>query len=177
MTRPVPVAHRISGALSSVIVGAALVLYVAAASAPVAADDHKPVIDVPKSDPEMNAAIAKARASLPTFWASYDAPKPNETNHAVKVHFPTGGGGTGEHIWVADVKRRPGGTFTGRFANQPLHLPGRNEGDPVEFKEAEITDWMFMRNGRIVGGETIRPLLKLMSKAEADALRARMEQP
>jgi uncharacterized protein YegJ (DUF2314 family) len=28
---------------------------------------------------------------------------------------------------------------------------------------------MFMRNGKIVGGETIRPLLKSMPKADADA--------
>ncbi len=34
-----------------------------------------------------------------------------------------------------------------------------------------------MRNGKIVGGETIKPLLKSMPKADADALRARMEQP
>ena len=47
----------------------------------------------------------------------------------------------------------------------------------VEFKEADISDWMFMRNGKIVGGETIRPLLKAMPKADADALRARMETP
>ena len=34
-----------------------------------------------------------------------------------------------------------------------------------------------MRNGKIVGGATIKPLLKSMPKADADALRARMEQP
>ena len=34
---------------------------------------------------------------------------------------------------------------------------------------------MFTRNGKIVGGETIKPLLKAMPKADADALRARME--
>ena len=32
-----------------------------------------------------------------------------------------------------------------------------------------------MRNGKIVGGETIGPLLKSMPKADADALRARLE--
>ena len=34
-----------------------------------------------------------------------------------------------------------------------------------------------MRNGKIVGGETIRPMLRLMPKADADALRARLETP
>jgi uncharacterized protein YegJ (DUF2314 family) len=45
------------------------------------------------------------------------------------------------------------------------------------FKEADISDWMFMRNGKIVGGETIRPLLKSLPKANADALRAKLETP
>ena len=55
--------------------------------------------------------------------------------------------------------------------------PGKRLGDNVEFKDADITDWMFLRNGKIVGGETIRPMLKLMTKADADALRARLEAP
>ena len=45
------------------------------------------------------------------------------------------------------------------------------------FKEADISDWMFMRNGKIVGGETIRPLLKSLPKANADALREKLETP
>jgi hypothetical protein len=39
------------------------------------AEDRSPVIDVRTADMEMNAAIARARDTLPTFWASYDAPK------------------------------------------------------------------------------------------------------
>jgi len=34
-----------------------------------------------------------------------------------------------------------------------------------------------MRNGKIVGGETIKPTLKFLPKADADALRARLETP
>ena len=134
------------------------------------------IIDVRTADAEMNAAIAHARETLPTFWASYEAPKPSETGHSLKVRFPTGGS-RGEHIWMADVKKLPNGGYSARFANQPRDLPGKRVGDLVEFKQADISDWMFMRNGKIVGGETIKPLLKSMPKAEADALRARMEQP
>ena len=141
----------------------------------VSADDRSPVVDVRTNDPEMNAAIARARGSLATFWASYDAPKPSESGHSLKVQFSTGKGG--EHIWIAEVKKLPNGSFSGRFANEPRDLPGRRAGEEVKFAEADISDWMFMRNGKIVGGETIKPLLKSMPKADADALRARMEQP
>ena len=146
-----------------------------AATVSARAEDRSPVVDVRSGDPEMNAAIARARGSLPTFWASYDAPKPSETGHSLKAHFSTRKGG--EHIWIAEIKKRPNGSYSGVFANDPRDLPGKRAGDEVKFAEADISDWMFMRNGKIVGGETIKPLLKSMPKADADALRARMEQP
>jgi uncharacterized protein YegJ (DUF2314 family) len=140
------------------------------------AEDHSPVINVPSQDAEMAAAIAKARATLPVFWASYEAPKPSESGHSLKVRFPNARNG-GEHIWMMQVKRLPNGHYSGRFGNAPRDLPGKREGDLAEFTDADISDWMFMRNGKIVGVETIRPLLKSMPKADADALRARMETP
>ncbi|MGL9623364.1 DUF2314 domain-containing protein [Bradyrhizobium sp. U531] len=141
----------------------------------VVAEDRSPIVDVRTSDPEMNAAIARARGTLPTFWASYASPKPSEEGHSLKVRFNTRKGG--EHIWIAEVKKLPNGGYSGFFANQPRDLPGKRAGDKVEFAEADISDWMFMRNGKIVGGETIKPTLKSLPKADADALRARMEQP
>ena len=134
------------------------------------------VIDVPNGDSEMAAAVAKARASLPLFWASYEAPKPSEGGHSLKVRFPYPPN-NGEHIWMAEVRKLADGLYSGRFANAPVHLPGKHVGDLVSFREADISDWMFMRNGKIVGGETIRPMLKSMPKAEAAALRARLETP
>ena len=140
------------------------------------AEDHSPVIDVPTTDPEMTTAIAKARATLPIFWASYEAPKPSETGHSLKVRFPTSPR-NGEHIWMMDVKRLPNGLYSGRFGNAPRDLPGKREGDLAEFRDADISDWMFMRNGKIVGCETIRPMLKSLPRRDADAFRARMETP
>ena len=102
--------------------------------------------------------------------------KPSETGHSLKVRFPNPKN-NGEHIWIAEVKKAADGRYSGRFANAPRDLPGKKAGDVAEFREADISDWMFTRNGKIVGGETIKPLLKAMPKADADALRARMETP
>jgi uncharacterized protein YegJ (DUF2314 family) len=77
---------------------------------------------------------------------------------------------------MADVERLPDGNYSGRFSNEPNNLPG-NIGDQAEFEQADISDWMFMRNEKIVGGETIKLLLKSMPEEDADAMRARMEQP
>jgi uncharacterized protein YegJ (DUF2314 family) len=135
-----------------------------------------PIVKVTSDDVDMNAAIARARDKLPTFWASYDAPKPSETGHGLKVRFAVGADRF-EHIWMSDVEKLPDGNFSGRFANEPSDLPGKDEGDQVEFKLADITDWLFIRNEKIVGGETIKLLLKSMPKEQADAMRAQMEQP
>ena len=134
------------------------------------------IIDVDSANAEMNAAISKARASLPTFWSSYDAPTASETDYSLKVRFPTPRSGE-EHIWMAYVKRTADNRYSGRFDNVPRDLPGKQEGDVVTFDDADISDWMFLRNGKIVGGETIRPLLKMMPKADADALRGLLETP
>ncbi|MEO6843059.1 MAG: DUF2314 domain-containing protein [Bradyrhizobium sp.] len=136
--------------------------------------EDPPIVKVTSADADMNAAIARARDTLPTFWASYDAPKPSETGHGLKVRFAVGPDRF-EHIWISDVEKLPDGNFSGRCANQPSDLPGKNEGDQVEFKQADITDWLFIRNEKIVGGETIKLLLKSMPNEEADAMRARME--
>jgi len=149
---------------------------IAVAGVPLHRAAAETVIDVPNGDPEMAVAIAKARASLPVFWASYEAPKPSEGGHSLKVRFPYGIN-NGEHIWMAEVRKLADGLYSGRFANAPVHLPGKHVGDLVSFRDADISDWMFMRNGKIVGGETIRPMFKSMPKAEAAALRARLETP
>jgi uncharacterized protein YegJ (DUF2314 family) len=158
------------------LIGLAAFVALGVLTAGASAEDRSPVINVPSGNPEMRAAIAKARATLPAFWASYEAQKPSESGHMLKVRFPNPHD-NGEHIWIADVKKLADGRYSGRFANAPLYLPGEREGDPTDFKEADISDWMFTRNGKIVGGETIKPLLKSMSKPDADALRARMESP
>src|SRR5215468_2529156 len=102
---------------------AALALFIVPAAGAWAEGRRSPIVDVPSSSAEMAAAIARARASLPAFWASYEAPKPSETGHSLKVRFPTPRN-DGEHIWIGDVKKLGGGFYSGRLANAPRDIPG-----------------------------------------------------
>ncbi len=171
---PAPLSQPIKWAVSAVVTAVALFGILTLGPGP-AVEVADRIISVADTDAEMNAAIARARATLPVFWASYEAPKRTETEHTLKVRFPSTG--NDEHIWMSEVKKLPGGEYAARFGDTPRNLPGKRLGDLAAFKDADISDWMFMRNGKIVGGETIKPLLKSMPKADADALRARMEQP
>ena len=113
------------------LLGAALHLMDAAAQDRSQNQDRSPVFDVATANAEMAAAIARARATLPAFWASYEAPKASEAGHSLKVRFATRKN-DGEHIWMAEVKklaqrplfrtlRQP----AARFAGQARRRPGR----------------------------------------------------
>ncbi|MCX7900217.1 MAG: DUF2314 domain-containing protein [Methylocystis sp.] len=133
-------------------------------------------VEVAGDDAAMKAAMAKARASLPTFWKSFEKPGPGEAAFNLKVALMAPSKKL-EHIWVNSIRRLADGKFAGRIDNTPQELPGVKAGDEVTFSEANISDWMFTRNGKIVGNETIRPMLADMPKDEADAYRAMLEKP
>src|SRR5712692_11426752 len=72
------------------------------------------VVKVADDDPEMNAAIAKARETLPLFWQVFDKPERGETGFALKVKIADKKGF--EHFWATDVERRDG-KVTGTINN------------------------------------------------------------
>ncbi len=132
------------------------------------------VITVPDDDPEMTAAIQSARASLPSFWDELAKPKPGEESFALKVRITDAG--KSEHFWIVDIER-DGSKLSGRINNDPEIVGNVVSGQRYEFSEADITDWMFMRNGKIVGNATMRPLLKRMPPEEAETYRNLLETP
>jgi uncharacterized protein YegJ (DUF2314 family) len=125
-------------------------------------------------DPEMNAAIAKARTTLPLFWSKFANPGPGENRFALKVRIEDGS--NGEHFWVIDIERK-GDAIFGTINNEPEQVKTVVNGQRIKIDPAQITDWMYMHNGKIVGNETIRPSLSRMPKRQADAFRAMLETP
>jgi uncharacterized protein YegJ (DUF2314 family) len=130
---------------------------------------------VPENDPEMAAAIAKGRATLGQFWQALEKPAPNEQSFALKVALPLGNG-RAEHIWANNVERRDGKIF-GTINNEPKDLKNVRLGQRIEVSDVLISDWMYMRSGKIVGGYTIRALLKHMPPDRAAHLRAMLADP
>lgn len=132
------------------------------------------VIGVPPEDPEMKAAIAKARSTLPEFWRAVEAGNPNESDFALKVMIVDGT--EVEHFWLTNVARSGTG-YVGTINNDPNSVKSVTIGQRYEFREDEISDWLYFRNGKMVGNETLRPLLKRMPKELADKYRALYEKP
>jgi uncharacterized protein YegJ (DUF2314 family) len=138
------------------------------------AADGDGVISVSADDAEMNAAIAKARATLPDFWKAFDHPSSGDSDFALKVRIADGD--AVEHFWLVDLERADGKVF-GTLGNDPQFVTSVKIGDRLEIPEADISDWLFLRNGKMVGNQTIRPLLKRMPKDEADAYRSILAEP
>jgi hypothetical protein len=77
------------------------------------------LVSLAAADTEVNAAIDRARATLPTFWATYAAPQPSETGHSLKVRFEAK---REEYVWMNDVKTL-GGWPLFRAFRQPADVP------------------------------------------------------
>jgi len=132
------------------------------------------VINVDQEDAAMNAAIAKARASIDTFWKQHKKADPGVQNLALKVRISDGV--SVEYFWLVDIERSAA-SLAGVINNDPNLVTNVTLGQRYTFKEAEISDWSFMRNGKIVGNETLRVLLDMMPPEEAATYRAMLETP
>jgi uncharacterized protein YegJ (DUF2314 family) len=121
---------------------------------------------------EMDAAIARARRDVDSFIGELS--QPTGTNHAVKA--PIEDAGETEHFWLTDVTFQ-NGEFKGTINNDPGLVGNVQFGQTWTIKKAEISDWMFMRDGKMYGNYTLRPLLKTMGEDEAAKYRSILADP
>ncbi|RTL68381.1 MAG: DUF2314 domain-containing protein [Hyphomicrobiales bacterium] len=157
-------------------VAAAVVVAAPSLRAPGIALAQDKTIDFSSDDQAMNAAIQKARGNLGSYWKSFASPGPGERDFFLKVAIPYGQSSGREHFWLRDIAR-DGDRIVGTIDNDPNHATHVHRGQRYTFGEADITDWMFRRNGKIVGAETLRVMLPKMPKAQADGFRAQLEAP
>jgi uncharacterized protein YegJ (DUF2314 family) len=121
---------------------------------------------------EMQAEIARARSEVDTFLVELS--KANGTDFSVKA--PIEDKGKTEHFWLTDIVYQDD-EFEGLIGNDPGVVGNVKFGQKWKIKKAEISDWMFMRDGKMHGNYTMRPLLKTMPKEQADEFRALFAKP
>ena len=47
----------------------------------------------------------------------------------------------------------------------------------MEIPEADISDWLYMRDDKMIGNQTVKPLFKQMSADEVKQLKSMMADP
>lgn len=112
-------------------------------------------LSVQAGDAILGAATERARARLAVFWRAHAAPAEGESRFALKVAFSEGD--RMEQVWITQVERRDG-RIVGRVNNKPALIGSLELGQRIEVEEADIADWLFMRDGKIVGNETLKAL-------------------
>src|SRR5262249_51281456 len=104
----------------------------------------------------------------------FDKPERGESGFSLKVKI-TDKGGT-EHFWATEIERRDS-KIMGTINNDANLVAKVKLGDRIQIPEADISDWLYMRDGKMVGNETLNPLLKKMPAAEARRLKSIMADP
>lgn len=116
---------------------------------------------------KMEAAIERAKDEVDSFIKVMK--KGGGTDFSVKA--PVVDGENTEHFWLTDIEYADG-QFTGKIGNDPGMVTNVAFGQEWTIEKSEISDWMYMKNGKMYGNYTIRPLLETMSEEEAAGIRS-----
>ncbi|MFH7014729.1 DUF2314 domain-containing protein [Flavobacterium sp. FlaQc-47] len=124
-------------------------------------ENQPDIYDVKSTDNEMNAAIEKANQTLTDFNAALLNPEIEVKSLKVKFQNET----DAEHIWLSDVEFKDG-KYSGVLDNEPEYITEYKIGDKVNVDSKNISDWMYIDNGKLYGGYTIKVLRNRMSEDE-----------
>jgi len=132
-------------------------------------------IHMDEFDGEILRIAENARNTLNIFFRYLNMAEAGEDNFSVKYALRTDAatGISAEQIWIGSITFR-NGRFYGTVASTPIYLTDTRRGDTVNFNVDLITDWMFTRNGRIIGGHSIRYLLEQIPETERTDSQRRM---
>ena len=122
----------------------------------------------------MNAAIAKAQETLPQFWQAFEKRENGDEDFALKVKIQDGE--NVEHFWVVDIERKDG-KLLGTISNEPEFVGNVKMGQQISIPEADISDWVYTHDGKMVGNHTLRALFKHMPAGEVEKYRQMLADP
>ena len=69
------------------------------------------------------------------------------------------------------------GRFEGAIDNEPGIVSNVTIGQQWGVDKSEVSDWMYLRDGKVYGNYTLRPLMKSMPEDQAARIRAMMAEP
>lgn len=123
--------------------------------------DQPDIYNVKGSDTDMNEAIEKANQTLAAFNTALLNPEIEVKSLKVKFQNET----DAEHIWLTNVEFKDG-KYSGILDNEPEYITDYKIGDTINVDSKNISDWMYIENGKLFGGYTIKVLRNKMSESE-----------
>jgi uncharacterized protein YegJ (DUF2314 family) len=123
---------------------------------------------IENEDREMEAAMAEARNSLEEFERRLASPTPTQTMAIIKGKFTEGE--NSEHMWINEIRVTPQG-YRGVLGNQPEFI-SLKPGQEVLVSRADVSDWVVVDDGRLIGGYTMRVMRARLPEKERAAFEA-----
>lgn len=120
-------------------------------------------------DADMNAAIVKANKTYPEFLRLFSAGDSSLSRFSVKMFFEYGEGR--EHMWVTELYLENGKLF-GLLDSDPMYIDSLERGDTLLVSENAVSDWLYVKNGKMVGGYTLKVTYNNLDSAEKKELKA-----
>ena len=118
-------------------------------------------------DAELRAGIDQSRASVRMFLEAFTKPAEKQNSWRVKIAFLKDG--EVEHLWLRSLDLT-GAKPTGIIASAPRRHDLRLN-QQVEFDPRHLCDWMYVEDGELMGGFSLRILHRRMlagGQAKAD---------
>lgn len=118
---------------------------------------------IPDDDPKMLAAIKQARETLDQFIVAFQNPQPSRTKLSIKMQVSDGT--NIEHMWIVPVSYS-NAKFRGTLMNNPYNLKGIVYGQELECSKEQVSDWVYVENGKLIGGYTMNVIRDSLSPEE-----------
>jgi uncharacterized protein YegJ (DUF2314 family) len=121
-------------------------------------------------EPAMAKAFQRAKATLDSFLRIAQSPPPSTASFAVKVAVSDKK--ETEYFWISPFSWA-GDSFKGKLDNTPRLVSHVKEGQELQFKRADIVDWMYVDRAtqRMHGNFTACALLTKEKPEEAAKFR------
>ncbi|HEY4256149.1 MAG TPA: DUF2314 domain-containing protein [Candidatus Udaeobacter sp.] len=123
---------------------------------------------VSDNDKQMDRAVENAQRTLGFFIAALKAKQGGDTVFEIKKGFIDGD--KVEHLWMKRITY-DGKNFHGEIDNRPREVNNVHLGQRFTVAPEAVSDWMFLKDGKLIGGYTTRVLYARLSpedKAEFD---------
>ena len=118
-------------------------------------------VQVEQADEDILQIAEDARKTLYIFFRHLNGADAKGASFFIKHPFKADDGSdvAMEQLWLTNIRFR-NGTYYGALASSPVYIRGIKRGDTVAFEADAITDWMFVQDGKISGGRSVKYLLE-----------------
>ena len=121
---------------------------------------------VTDDDKQMDRAVENAQKNLGFFIAALKAKKDGDSVFEIKKGFIDGD--KVEHLWIRQITF-DGKNFHGQIDNRPVDVRNVHSGQRVKVAPEDVTDWMFLKDGKLIGGYTTRVFYARLSPEDKAA--------